>query len=39
MVFVNDSATIHSLEPESNLRPVRETCWASMLGGQASMLG
>jgi hypothetical protein len=41
LVFVDQQGTIATLDPErtADLRPVKEPCWTSMLGGRVSNLG
>lgn len=41
LVFVDQDGTIATLDPErtADLRPVKEPCWTSMLGGRVSNLG
>lgn len=41
LVYVDRTATKFALEPdeEKTLRPVRETCWTSMIGDRGSTLG
>lgn len=41
LVYVNQQGTVLTLDPNGNsdLRPVCDSCWASILGGRISMLG
>jgi len=41
LVYVDQSGTVATLNPDpaQKLRPVRESCWTSMIGSRASFLG
>lgn len=39
MVYVNDTGSVYSLEPDEGLHPVRETCFASLIGSRGTTLG